>query len=212
MARSRRRRAEPVRKGATAFAPSVGRDGRQMGWEAVLEQRVPSDFDVFFPSNVRTSGANNVRFITLIPQNVTRGVVTMLRCRGTIVAYFDSVRLAASFADWPLSISMQLMPVQNGNIVSASILTPTNTADQESNRILWQRLYYPRAGTTITSVGALEVHESNYIELEVDVKSKRRWDRAVWALILVGEVATLAVAAHQVGGTLRGLFKAADGI
>ena len=183
-----------------------------MGWEDVLDSRIPSDFDVFFTNNVRTVGVNTVRFSTLIPQNVTRGVVTLLRTRGVLDVYFDSVRMAASQNDWPMSIQMQLVPVQNGAIVATSILTPTNSADQESNRIIWQRTYMPRAGTTITRPGALEVHESSYIGQEVDIKSKRRWDRANWALILVGETATLAIAAHQVSGQFRGLFKAADGV
>ena len=136
----------------------------------------------------------------------------MMRVRGAIDVYFNSPELAANFANWPVHMQMQLTPLRNGARQLAAVLSPQNSADQESNRIIWQRLYMPNVGTTITGPGAIEFHNSNVAHLEVDVKVKRKFDRANWQLDLIVEVETAAAALHQGSGYLRGLFKSSDGI
>ena len=48
--------------------------------------------------------------------------------------------------------------------------------------------------------------------MEVDVKVKRRFDRAVWALALVVDVNVDAEALHHVSSGLRALFRTSDGV
>ncbi len=148
----------------------------------------------------------------MIPPNVTRGSVTIERIRGFVDIYFSSVELAVEFANWSVQLSIQVVPVRNGAIVDEATLSTNNSADQESNRIMWQRNYYPRAGTTITGPGALELHESNFVGMEVDVKVKRKLDRANWALQMVCVAETNAITLHSGAISLRALIRASDGV
>ncbi len=136
----------------------------------------------------------------------------MERVRGNLDLYFNSTELAAAFANWFVHLMVQLVPVQDGAIVTDSVLSAGNSADQESNRILWQRVYYPNSGTTITSPGAVELHDSNYRGQEVDIKVKRKWDRATWGLVLSYDGEAAAVDLHILAGHLRALFRTEDGI
>lgn len=213
MARNRQRRGRrTLAKPATAFAGGRLASGQSMGWESIFGGTVPAAIDATLVNDIRTVGAFNTRALTLIPVNVTRGVITMLRVRGTIDVYFNSTELAAAFVNWPVHFNVQLVPARNGLFEPASVLSPQNSADQESNRILWQRLYMPRAGTTITSPGAIEYHEADKVGMELDIKVKRRWDRAEWALMLVAEVENVAISLHQMEGYMRALFSTADGV
>jgi len=186
--------------------------GQSIGWESIFGGTVPDDIDNVLSTDVRSTGAFNTRALTLIPINVTRGIVTMLRVRGELDIYFLSSELAAAFVNWPVHLSIQLVPARNGVFEAGAILSPQNSADQESNRTLWQRVYMPDTGTTITGPGAVEYHTSDKKGLEVDIKVKRRWDRAEWALMLVGEVEGVAIGLHQLSGYMRALFAAGDGV
>lgn len=197
---------------ASAFAPSEDRKGKTLAWEDIYDSPIPEAITTNLSTAVRIVGVTQTRFLTLIPVSVTRGTVTLERIRGTLAVYFSVTELAASFDNWPVHYQIQLVPARDGAITTEAILSPQNTADQESNRILWQRSYYPKSGGTITGAGAVELHESNYSGIEVDVRVKRRFDRATWALILVADVETTAGTLHVVGGHLRALFRAADGI
>jgi len=212
MARPRRRARTTLKRPASAFAPGQARDGKGIQWEYIMDQPIPITAAAFFPTAVRSVGAIDTKSVTILPGNVLRGTVTLERIRGTLEVYFSSVELAASFDNWFIHVQLQLVPLRDGDIVDAATLSPSNAADQESNKIIWQRVYYPRAGTTITSPGALEVHESNYIGMEVDVKVKRRFDRATWALILVADCESNSFPLHSVAGQFRALFRAADGV
>ncbi len=200
-----------MNKPAGAFA-GAERAGKAIQWELIFGQSTPLNLNAAFPNLVRTVGVTETRMVAVMPVNVTRGVVTMMRVRGTIDIYFNSLELAAAFANWNVHMQLQVVPSRDGNLQTAAVLSPGNAADQESNRIIWQRDYLPRTGTTITSPGAIEVHESNYVGMEVDIKVKRRFDRAVWGLALVVDVEAAAADLHQVSGRLRALFKASDGL
>jgi len=213
MARFRRRTTRGLTgRAASAFAPGESKRGKTLAWESLLNEQTPVVLNTFINNAVRTTGNFQINFRALIPINVSRGTVTLERIRGNIDVYFDSVELASNFENWSVWMQIQIAPARNGAFTSPAILSPANAADQESNKILWQRLYYPRAGTTITSPSALEVHESNYVGIEIDVKVKRRFDRAMWGLILVVDCESTAIGIHHASGTLRGLFRTGDGI
>ncbi len=213
MARFRRQSRGGVRpRAASAFATAEDRKGKTIQWESLIDEGIPDFLNIVLPTIVRTVGAFTTRAVAIIPVSVTRGAVTLERVRGVMDVYFSSVELAASFDNWPVHMTIQVVPAADGAIDLTSCLSPGNAADQESNRIIWPRLYYPRAGTTITGPGAVELHESNYVGHEVDIKVKRRFDRATWGLALVCETETNAFALHAVGTRLRALFRGSDGI
>ncbi len=161
---------------------------------------------------MRVTGAVQTRFVSLIPVNVSRGVITLERIRGTFEVYFSSAEIADSLENWFVHLQIQLVPAENAAISVASVLAPSDSADQESNRIVWQRLYYPNSGTTITQPGALEMHTSTSAGMEIDVKVKRRFDRANWALALVYDCNLVSEALNLGCGQLRALFKSSDGV
>ncbi len=214
MARFRRLRrgGGPRARPASAFAPSENAKGKALSWEYLINAPVPLVLSTLIPTAVRIAGTTQTRFVSLIPVNVLRGVVTLMRIRGQIEIFFNVAELAADFDNWRVHLSIQLTPARNGVVDGSSTLSASNSADQESNRILWQRIYYPRTGSTITAPGALEKHDSNYAGQEVDVKVKRRFDRATWALVLVMDVNEDAEGLHFGTSTLRGLFRSGDAL
>lgn len=212
MARSRQRLRRGKGHPATAFAGGEDQKGRSIQWEQILDVPVPVTLGTVFGTAVRSVGAFDTALITVIPVNVTRGTITLERVRGCFDVYFDSAELAASLDNWPVFVSLQMVQARDGAIRPSSALSPMNAADQESNKIIWQRHYYPDTGTTITSPGPLERHTSNYFALEVDIKSKRRFDRATWALALVVEAEAAAMDIHLCHGSLRALFRTSDGV
>ena len=200
-----------MKRPATAFAGGTTSGGKSIGWESILNDVEPQDYNNFLPTLVRTSAGNiQTRAVSLIPINVTRGVVTMLRVRGRLACYFDVDELTSNVSNWFVHYSIQLVPARNGVFQTAAVLTPTNSADQESNRIIWQRVYYPQSGGTITAPGPFEMHDSAHSE--VDVKVKRKWDRANWDLMLVADIEAGAGFRHLTCGYMRALFSTADGI
>lgn len=213
MARFRRRaRGVAGRKQASAFAPGEARDGKGMQWEMISDQPFIENLSTKFGTQVRIAAGIETRFVTLIPGNVLRGVVTMMRVRGNIDVYFDEASITADFLRWPVTIQMQLAPLRNGVVQVAAMLSPFNAADQESNKIVWQRRYYPQASSTIAGPLANRYYSSNYIHQEVDIKVKRRFDRATWALILVVEGEQTGLTEHVGQISLRALFKSGDGL
>jgi len=183
-----RRRTRGVRgKPASAFAAGEDRKGKTLQWESLLNDGIVDFINVQIPTIVRTVGAFTTRALTLIPVNVTRGAVTLERVRGVMDVWFDEAETTASLANWNVHMTIQVVPAADGAIDLPQCLSPGNAADQESNRIIWQRLYYPAAGATITGPGAVEFSQSNYVGHEVDIKVKRRFDRSTWGLALVCE-------------------------
>ncbi len=182
----------------------------------IMDVPTPETLSTMFPNAVRTTvigGASfDTKFVTLIPANVTRGVVTLERVRGNVGVYFDALELGDAMVNWSVMMQLQLVMARNGAITSPAVLSPMNTADQESNKIIWQRRYYPVSSTSITRAGDREVISSNYRYQEVDIKVKRRFDRATWALAFVVEAEATALTLHMGYSSLRALFRSADGI
>lgn len=149
-------------------------------------------------------------FRVVVPPNITRGAVTLERVRGSLWVWNDQGVLEAGEADWNVNLSLQLVPVRNAAVVAESVLDVTNSADQESNRIIWQRQYYP-PNVNLAAV-AVEIAYFTMPEPTVDIKSRRRFDRSMWALAVVCETNTGNQTRVLVAGHLRALFRATDAV
>jgi len=104
---------------------------------------------------------------------------------------------------------MQLMPARDGAVLTDSCLAANNAADLESNRILWRHQFWPATTDAIT----FDVQPVSVAHMvEVDIKSKRRFDRALWALVLSLTSETTSQNDHFTAIDLRGYFKAADAL
>lgn len=212
MARFRRRR-RMNRKSATAFAPAERR-GKVTAWEAIAGDHFFNQASSAFPNIAYAVAAEDIRYRVLIPANVTRGAVTLTRVRGDIAIAFNKVNIdaAGGQALAVLPIVMQLVPVRNGNIVDDAVLDPSNAADLESNRIIWRRTYVADMTSDIPgTMNAVRVRNQRG-PAEVDIKNKRKFDRATWALILTINFNTVEVFNLRLMTDLRALFATTDGV
>jgi len=215
MARSRRRfRGRSLRKPASAFAQSVGGSGRTLTWEMLAATPTPIFLDGQFNNFAFTSGGIDTRYVILLPQNLTRGAITLVRIRGQVVTYFDQLNMELVGGDTNSFIMMmiQLVPIANGVIQDAQILSAVNTADLESNRILWRRMYTPDFNVSTSGLMDTQRIRGQIQTTELDVKVKRRFQRDQWALVMSIGVATAGSTIHRCGLDVRGLFLAPDGL
>jgi len=104
------------------------------------------------------------------------------------------------------------VPIQDGAISLDSVLDPRNAADLESNRIIWRRNFYPGIETAGAPLVELVRFFANRGTIEIDVKSKRRWDRALWALIHVVSYDTIEEVNVRATRDIRAYMTAADGV
>jgi len=197
---------------AGPFAPAV-RNGRALTWESLGQTQTPVDLPGQFVNNAFDAGIFRIRYAVLLPQNVTRGVVTLVRLRGSLVVYFPVADISQGTGPQStfMETNIQLVPIANGVIQDEMILNPLNAADLESNRIIWRQNYTMEAradGALIASQRFYSQHEKT----EVDVKSKRRFDRALFALVIVVAYPIIDETSIRVGMGWRGLFLAADGL
>ncbi len=200
-------------RGPSAFAPSRAGGGRTLTWESIASALAPVAVSTAFPTSSLLVGSVNTRFVTMIPQNLTRGVITLERIRGHVAFFWNQAAdLAVDLDRWFIKAWIQLVPLRDGAIQNPAVLSSRNAGDLESNRFIWLRHYLPSTGTTITSPGAIERTGSVTNYIPVDVKSKRRFDRATWALLLGVDIDNDAIASTLVSFDLRGLFKAVDGL
>ncbi len=211
MARRRFGTRRRMNRGPSAFAPSRLPGGRALSWEALGAGAAVAPMTTNLPNLAYTTAAIQTRYVTLIPINVTRGVVTLERVRGSIWTWLGEVETTADLANWATLMTVQLVPVRNGAIIDDSVLSARNTADLENNRIIWQRAFYPMGGATITGPGPLEYYDMRG-NGDVDIKSRRRFDRALWALILTADIDISIAGVNQSAFRLRGLFRAPDGL
>lgn len=213
MARRRTFTRRGMKRSASAFAPGTGKAGRTIAWEQLSGSSfTPQALGTLFPTLAHSTASIETRFMTLMPANVTRGTVTLERVRGFTHVWFDETQTLLSLIRWPVVMSMQLVPIRDGTIQITSVLSARNTADLESNRLIWIRGYYPANGTPIIGPGATNLDPGNWMDTEVDIKSRRRFDRATWALILVVDVDATAKDLHLGAISLRALFRSPDGV
>jgi len=218
MARHRRRRAGGMRRAAGPFAGAM-KAGRTMGWEAIAHDITFDQLSTVMTNVAFTNGPNTIRFRVLLPHNLTRGAVTMVRVRGMIAHGFSDLNLGGSAADqgnelMALPMNIQLVSVSNDAIDVSSVLDPGNPLDFESNRVLWRRTYQANleAGGTAALIDGVRRRQARGETNEIDIKSQRRWDLSQWALILVKSYNTVQSFDHRISLDLRALFKAPDGV
>jgi len=212
MARSRRRRGA-LNHPATAFAGKVA-GGRGVQWESLSVSYTAQDLTVQYPTVSVTAAGFTTRYRTLIPPNVTRGPLTMLRVRGSIYTIFEQGMLAVATGttDMVIPMSIQLVPVRDGSIVDDTVLDMRNAADLESNRILWRGNAWAAYQSNDTNGLQINVLRRYPTMIDVDVKVKRRWDRATWALIMAETFSSASEDILLQSIELRGLFQSADGV
>lgn len=211
MARRQRsfRRTLP-KKGPSAFAPSKLGDGRSLTWESLSGATViPATVTAAYPTVAHTAVNVQTRFVSQIPGNVVRGVVTLERIRGQFQYYWADGDVALTIGAWPIFASIQLVPLRDGGIVTDSVLSSRNSGDLESNRFIWRQAYYPSTPAFAGVGDNFLTHEGPYA---VDVKSRRRFDRALWAMILVIDIDADSILTALVCSEFRALFRATDGL
>jgi len=207
--RMRRRRAG---RPAGPFATSV-KNGRARSWESVANHFLYDDWDTVFPNTALVVAGRLVNYRVLTPINVTRGIITLQRVRGEIsIGYrVGEIAAAGGFTKALLPMNIQLVPARNGGIVDEAVLDPTNSADLESNRILWRytSTIYPGVDQN-----GLQVAGNRYYfdRTSVDIKVSRRYDVSEWALIWVIEADAVDIATNIVMLEARGLYLATDGV
>lgn len=210
----RGRRTRTLRKPASAFAAGVGSGGRTLAWEALDTNQRPVFLVTQFPNLAFTAGGFDIRYTVLVPVNLLRGAVTVVRIRGQVVCYFDQLIIAGTNGDNAAFIAMQiqLVPIANGVIQDTMVKSPLNAADLESNAIMWRRSYTPAFSNANGELidGQRVFHQHQVTEL--DVKVQRRFDRANFALIMVVATDGAADSVHRCGLDVRALFKAPDGL
>ena len=196
---------------ATAFAGSV-KGGRAIQWESLAVSYDLNALTAQYPNVSLIAGGLTTRYRTLIPVNVLAGPVTMLRVRGTIFTTFLGSVLAAvgGQAKVAIPMSIQLVPVRDGAIIDDAVLSTRNAADLESNRILWRGCAWPNHANTNGIV--IDVDRVYPDKIDVDIKVKRRWDRASWALVMATIYNSIDEAVMQQAIELRGLFQTPDGV
>lgn len=213
MARFRRRRAGMKGRPAGAFAGAM-RSGRTLAWESLSVSHIPAILPTSFPTVSNVAGGVTTRLLTLVPENVTRGAVTLERIRGNVfVMWAHSATFGNNGINFiPVPMNIQLVPVANGVLALNSVLDPANAADLESNRILWRQTWYPDfamdAGTLVAGTRFFAARQP----LELDVKVKRHFDRATWALTMVVRYPTVEEVFIHAGLDIRALFRTPDGL
>lgn len=214
MARRRSGRTN-LKKPASAFAPAQDGSGKTIAWKSLAVNLAPSSLDVAFPTVASVVAGQTLRFRTLIPENVTKGTVTLERIRGQTLVWWLGLIIdgAGEFPQVVVPMNIQLVPVQNEVVALDSVLNPRNAADLESNRIIWRRNYYPNLSTVDgTNIDGARRFDCRPMTEEIDIKSRRRFDRATWALIMAVSYATVQEVDVDAAIDLRALFRTSDGL
>lgn len=204
--RGRRR----VARRPSRFAPARAGYGRYRSWEQLQitpifefpDTKLPFVFDS--PAGVTTRG------VPLLPQNLVRGVVTLLRMRGHIAVHFSTATaldVGGYYAE-----TIQLIPTRGGDISTASALNPTNAADLESDAIIWRRTCTARQGTGPGLVAFLDSRPMMIDDFDIrGIKSKRTFDRAQYALWYVASFQDVDAANILLSFDMRALFATSEG-
>jgi len=212
MARSRRRRGVSSKK-ASAFAPGT-RGGRALSWESLSLDLTTDGTDSVFNVLAFTAGGFDTRYQVLLPPNVLRGVLTLERLRMSWETYFANLAIGTGFpnAFTVLPWNIQLVPVRDGAIDDTAVLDPRNSADIENNAIIARGMRVPDAADASgMTIGGIRFYQTK-APVDVDVKSKRRFDRAQWALIMAVSVPAGLTNDMRHNIDIRALFLAPDGV
>jgi len=221
MAFSRRRRffrgGRGLRRRGTQFSQARDRSGRQLKWE--------SDGDVCWRQigNVWPNIAREIEecnendlyidaFRTVIPQNVTRGIVGLKRAHvwlGWHTQGFPTNQqdLARNTIHWTL----QLVPIHGGVIVNEAVLNDRDNADLESNRII-ARDVIVLGEIQHTQVVTIDAVNQLIWFKRIDIKSMRTWDRSQFALCSVAHYFGQLLALDQAFWDIRMLIASYDGL
>lgn len=198
---------------ASAFAPGM-KSGRTLTWEELVLETTADSHSVVFNNLAFAAGGFDVRYRVLIPPNVLRGVVTLERTKISWDTYFLDIAIDAAGEGFRTSMPwlLCLTPVRDGAIQDAAVLDPRNAADLENNAIIARGLRLPNLSTPdgTTFLGARHYDGKNPVD--IDVKSKRRFARDQWALILVTSVGGGTTTEYRHNLDIRALFRAADGV
>jgi len=210
---------------ATAFAPAKS-GGGNLSWEAAGTTCWSTITNVFGLAtstyNISCDGqqtAYNTFGLVLIPINETRGTVSLLRVRGYLGTHLaGSPGNGAELREHTVHYILQLVPkLRHATAPSLpdqeQLLSGNLADDQESIRIIHQWVAFPAGehGLTVTSDGAGQPAET-YWWREVDVKSKRRFNRAEYALVLSATIRSNVADLINAYANLRMLFRADDGL
>ena len=213
MARFRRRGTGRTRgRPAGPFATSV-KNGRARSWESLSNSYNFLAWNVVFPNNALVVAGNLVNYRVLTPINVTRGVVTVQRIRGTLAMLWRTAEINGAGGPNVISapVNIQLVPARNGAIVDSAVLDPKNSADVESNRILWRKNMMFDTGSGDVGFAVDGGRFLMGVE-EVDVKVSRRYDVSEWALIAAINYDAVSIALNLGMLELRALYLATDGL
>lgn len=205
MARRRFQRSRRLNRSPSAFAPGRLPGGRALTWESLIAPEVPQTLDTWSVSNTNIV---DQRLRAILPANVTRGVVTIERIRGFVQIWFEDVAVDAAIANWTVDCSIQVIGARAGSIDLGASLDSTSAFDLESNKFMWRASY----SAPVPSLAAnLHRTQQNVPTVEIDVKSRRRVDRATWGVAFTLQASAASRAAHKIRVDLRALLRASDG-
>jgi len=229
MARGRFRR-RSFRRGrqqvASAFAPArIG--GGHLNWEAAgttCWDQLRVAFPLLGPAyTVACIDGGNVAYTTqglvLIPINENRGTVTLLRVRGFLGCErnADNQSTTPTLRDDTVHFILQLVPKERlviGGVDGDQLLSGNLAADMENNRIIMQWVAPPGGEyATPYNASAAAAGGSAMWFREIDVRTKRRFNRPEWALVLSATTTDPSgFEKNLVYANFRMLFRADDGI
>ena len=203
-------------KPASAFA-SASSGGRTLSWESLSVEYTPTPLTTHFPNNAKVIGGLQLAYRVILPVNPLRGAITLERARGHVAFWVDDADVAATLANGVLSSNIQLVPVDQGAITDDAVLSPADPFDLESNRVLWRRTYLPdlQAADTVPQWGGLRLRPMWGDTTDrgvLDIKVKRRFDRANWALIQAVLYNAVNFGNAHAMSDIRALFLAPDGL
>jgi len=228
MAFRRRRRAFGRRRRAvaSAFAPAKS-GGGNLTWEAAgttcwstIDQVFGSKGTLYQvecdgePVDYRTYA------LVLIPINTNRGTVTLLRVRGYLGCAsknFGNVD-QSELREQTVHFMLQLVPHEPtliNNIDATQLLSGNLATNQESNRIImqWIRTVGGEFVTQHSFTDPVAPNGDSVWFREIDVRTKRRFDRTQWALALTATTTEPGgFEVNRVFANFRMLFRTDDGI
>jgi len=210
-----------------------------MEWISLFRNEIPGDyfykalsiFDVPAAADAPPAGVigNSItRVLTLLPEDIASGGdVTLLRIVGDVSFSFQSSSSELVFDTltgitcfW---IGLTQLVGPEGVARQAINPSPSSTASQEQNTILYQRYFdlfraAPIGNTSQQFGGSGDIGAYNQNSWPIDIKVKRRWDRSQYRLVmgLTGDAANFNSGTYVTGfGNaiyLRGLFLTQGGI